>query len=372
MIFHQLNTGSCRSYLIGHDGAPEVIIVDPRLEFVPEYLKLLEKNHWRLTHVLDTHTHADHVSGATLLVKETACQYLMHRLSPVTTVSERIEDGTVLDVGGTRVQALYTPGHSHDSLSLWLPDKILTGDTLFLDDGGAGRDDLYGGDPGEHFDSLQRLGSLPDNLVVYPAHEYRGRTPSSLAEQKKHNPYLRYETKVAFVDFAHHQKFGAADWMAKVVQANIAGALTADAITMPTGQATCEPCTALVQGEPQNPCEPVNIPPAALNGISYITVSELQTDLAANPPVLLEVRESDELVGEYPALPGIVHIPVHELLSRVSELEANKNTTIISICKTGNRARTAAVLLLNQGFNDVKVLQGGMKAYREVEPKTKR
>jgi glyoxylase-like metal-dependent hydrolase (beta-lactamase superfamily II)/rhodanese-related sulfurtransferase len=364
MIFEQLNAGSCRSYVLGNSGAPEVIIVDPRLEFVPQYLHFLEKNKYRLTHVIDTHTHADHVSGAARLQRETGCSYLMHPSAPVTAVSERIIDGSKIDVGGLIVETLSTPGHSNDSISLVFSGHVLTGDALFLDDGGAGRDDLYSGDPGEHFETLQRLGSLSEQLVVYPAHEYRGRMPSTIAEQKKRNPYLRYETKKSFIDFVKTRQYGPAEWMGKIVEANIKAVTDPAEIPNQGGGAVCEASNLC---EAQNACEAVvgdsNYP--VVNMITPLELKEKNT--AAAEYLLLDVREPAELEGEFGSLDGVTTIPVGSLLERLPELENNKEKNIITVCKTGGRARTAANLLATNGFKKVSILQGGMKGYREME-----
>ncbi len=358
MIFQQLNPGSCRAYLVGNEASGEVMIIDPRLEFVPDYLRLLEKNHWRLTRIFDTHTHADHVSGAHLLKNETGAEYLMYQLSKVTPVSERIADGAVFDMGGIKVTALYTPGHSKDSLSLILPGKVLTGDALFLDDGGAGRDDLYGGDPGEHFESLQRLGSLPGDTIVYPGHEYRGFLPSSLDQQKKSNPYLHYQTKTSFIDFAKSRVYGPADWMAEVVKANLVGS------TKPVAapEADINTCESI------NICEAVDVTGdtlASVSSVKMITPAELMGE-QGEFPLLLDVRGAEELSGDLGSLPGIIHIPLTELMTRMPEISSDKTRQIVTICKTGNRARSAAMLLLANGFTSVRILAGGMKAYREA------
>lgn len=363
MIFEVLDNGSCRSYILGNVGVPDVVIIDPHMDFVPQYLEYLEKNKRRLTHVFDTHTHADHVSGAVVLQNETGCVYMMHKSSPVEPVSEHIEDGFSMNIGDVELSVLYTPGHSKDSISIILPDKILTGDALFLDEGGAGRDDLYGGDPDEHWESFQRVGGLSDDLLVYPGHDYRGRKPSTIGEQKVHNPYLRYKSKASYVSFSRELKFGIVPWMDDVVKTNIQGATEpVDIIPESTTGNTCEAQT-------QNPCEPAGAKdPSLPDSIHMITTPELQNKMTDDHElVLLDVREADELEADLGHLEGIVHIPVGEVLTRLSELEQYKNREVISICKVGGRAKTAALLLAGAGFSDIAILEGGMTAYRKYE-----
>ena len=187
MVFRQLNPHACRTYLIGIKDSNEVAIIDPVLDHLNDYTELLNKENLKLSYVIDTHTHADHISGASALRGITGCEYIMHKNAPAGCVSIRVSDGSELDLFGIKINVMHTPGHTKDAVSLIFQDRILTGDTLFLDDGGAGRDDLPGGDPGEHWESLKKIIKLPDHLVVYPAHEYRNRQPSAQGTQKKNN-----------------------------------------------------------------------------------------------------------------------------------------------------------------------------------------
>ena len=180
----QLNPHSCRSYLVGKNGSPEVMLIDPVLDHLDEYRELIEIENIKLLQVVDTHTHADHISGAPALKDITGCTYVMHTSAPSKCANYRVHDGDAWDCLGVPVRIMHTPGHTGDSICLVFPDWILTGDTLFLDDGGAGRDDLPGGDPAMHWESLKRLATLDERLTVYPAHDYRGREPSPLSRHR--------------------------------------------------------------------------------------------------------------------------------------------------------------------------------------------
>ncbi len=241
MTCEQLNPHACRTYQIGMDQSSEVVLIDPVLEHLQDYLTLLDKQNLKLTHVFDTHTHADHISGAAALKDITGCDYVMHAKAPARCPGVCVSDGdewSLFDQLPMRV--LETPGHTTDSVSIIFEDRIFTGDALFLDDGGAGRDDLPGGDPGAHWETLQKIRKLPDHLVVYPAHDYRDRTPSSLAVQKRTNPHLKERSKAEFVRYLEDLRLGAADWMKDVLEANYACAMDPGAAWIPVDAPACE------------------------------------------------------------------------------------------------------------------------------------
>jgi glyoxylase-like metal-dependent hydrolase (beta-lactamase superfamily II)/rhodanese-related sulfurtransferase len=354
MLFQQLNPHACRTYLAGRQGSSEVILIDPVLEHVDEYMELLDKKKLNLTHVIDTHTHADHISAGAVLKDLTGCGYVMHTKAPAHCVTFRLIDGFECHFGEIPVKVMHTPGHTKDSVSLIFPDRILTGDVLFLDDGGAGRDDLPGGDPGEHWESLQRILELPDHLVVYPAHEYRNRQPSSLGEQKQRNPHLKPRTKEEYIDYLDGLKLGPAEWMKDVLKANYACARDPKAAWIPVDVPACEVKGTLEHGV--NDQQVASIPVGELK-------RRLDTDKA---PVLLDVRESEELKGELGHLPGIKHVPIGDLSKRVAELEAGKDKEVVTVCKSGGRAHTAAQILMQAGFKHVYVLAGGMTAWSQT------
>lgn len=357
--FEQLNTNGCVSYFLASPSARKAWLVDPLLVDTDRYLALLKQHGCALEGVIDTHTHADHLSAGAWLVNETKCFYLMHESSGVKCVTDRVSDALEIDLHDVKVHLMHTPGHTRDSMCVILPDRILTGDCLFLDDGGAGRDDLPGGDPSAHFESLQRLRQLPDDLTVYPGHDYRRRSPSTLAVQKDRNPFFKPGTSEEYVNFIQELKLGPADWMKLVLKANSDCVTDASAVYVPTGMSSCE-----VMGT-MSTC-------ASSQEVQHVSPSELSTQLAmahkygCESPILLDVRESAELTGELGHLPHIIHIPVGTLESRLTELDYAKNREIVTICKIGGRAKTAAKLLLSAGYANVKVMTGGMTGWNEV------
>ena len=355
MIFKQLNKTSCKTYLIGSETTKEVIIVDPVLGQVNEYVSLLKNEGLRLTHVLDTHTHADHISGAGALADVTGAVYVMHQNSPVRCVAFRVPDGFDCHLSDIPVKVMHTPGHTKDSMCLIFSDRILTGDTLFLDDGGAGRTDLPGGDPGEHWESLQKIMKLPDHLVVYPAHEYRGREPSGLGEQKKRNPNLQPRSKEAYITWLTDMKLGPADWMNDVLKANYDCTRDPKAVRIPADAPACE-----TKG---------TTPGTAEQQVPTISVAEVKRRVETNQldgTVILDVREPAEFKGELRAIQGARNIPVGQITQRLKELEKFKDKEIITVCRSGARAHTAAAILLKAGFRKVFNMSGGMTAYRQA------
>jgi rhodanese-related sulfurtransferase len=290
---------------------------------------------------VDTHTHADHLSAAAALTDRTGCAYVMHANAPAPCVSERVSDGATLDLAGVKMKVIHTPGHTRDGICLAFGGAVLTGDTLFLDDGGAGRDDLPGGDPGEHYDSLQRILTLPESTTVLPAHDYRDRAPSHLARQKVSNPLLRPRSKEEFVSYLQGLCLGPAEWMKEVLKANHACSRDPRAVEIP---------------REVNACEVMGSGPSG--GISPLELRRRMK--SAEAPVLLDVREIPELTGDVGHIPGITHIPLGSLGARVGELESSRDREIVIICRSGARAAAAARFLNQTGFSKVEVLAGGM------------
>ena len=354
MIFRQLNPHSCKTYLIGPENSKDVALVDPVLEHLNEYLELLRKDKLKLRYVIDTHTHADHISGCSSLKDLTDCEYVMHTKAPAHCIGLRVNDGFEWHIDNLPIKVMHTPGHTTDSMCLILPDRIMTGDTLFLDDGGAGRDDLPGGDPGAHWESLNRIMELPDNLIVYPAHDYRNRTPSSLANQKITNPHLKPRSKQEFIKYLEDLKLGPAEWMKDVLKANYACARDPKSTWVPVDAPACEIKGTLEHGV--NDMQVADIP-----------AEDLKRRLDANKaPVILDVREKKELVDKLGHLPGIKHIPIGSLTNRLSELEENKDEEIVTVCRSGGRAHTAAQILMQAGFKHVYNLEGGMLNWNKL------
>jgi len=352
MDCRQLNPHSCKTYLLTQKGSSSAVMIDPVLDHLGDYTELLKRENLRLSHVIDTHTHADHISCAAALKDMLDASYAMHGSAPAQCVDRDLHDGDTIELAdGVSARVLHTPGHTADSVSLIVENRIFTGDALFLDDGGAGRDDLPGGDPAAHWESLRRFRQLPDDLVVHPAHDYRSREPSSLGSQKRTNPHLAPRSREEFVRYLEDLKLGPADWMKDILEANYACARDPKAAWIPVDTPACEVKGTLAIG----------VNDVQVQGVE---ASELQEAVrVAEPPLLLDVREADELAGPLGHIPGVVHIPIGELSSRLPELEPRRGEPIVVVCRSGSRAHTAAQIMTVDGFSRVKVLKGGMLAW---------
>ena len=200
MIFRQLfdHASSTFSYLVASRPGGEALLVDPVLENVDRYTRLVSELDLRLVLAVDTHLHADHVTGLGRLHAETGCVTAMGEMTRAECLQARFADGEKLRLDGIDITAVYTPGHTDDSYSFVMPDRVLTGDTLLIR--GTGRTDFQNGDAGAQYDSLfGRLLKLPEKTLVYPAHDYNGMTVSTIGEEIRHNPRLQAGDRAAYV-----------------------------------------------------------------------------------------------------------------------------------------------------------------------------
>lgn len=353
MIFKQLNDDACKTYVIANEKTKEAVLIDPVIIYQDKYTDFLNDNGLKLTHVIDTHTHADHISAGSSLVESTGCEYVMFEKAPAKCVTLRVSEGDILEAAGQKFKFLHTPGHTRDSLSMITDNLFFTGDFLFLDDGGAGRDDLPGGDPAAHWDSFQKLNDLPDELIVYPAHDYRDRKPTKLRKQKIENPHLKARTKNEFVAYIEDLKLGPADWMADVLKANYSCSTDPDAAYIPKDSPACE-----VMG---------TLDPALENiSVNYISFSKLADKLSEDNTTIIDVREAYELNDELGHIKGALNMPMGHLMAKIHKSDIRKDADIVLVCRSGARAETAARELINDGYLNISVLMGGMIAWREA------
>ena len=189
MIFESISSGGCRSYLIGCEETCAAALIDPELSQIDRYNALAARHGLRFRYLIDTHTHADHFSATRQLANQLDAPVVMHRASPAPFVDLRLEGGDLLVVGRLRLQSLYTPGHTNDSMCLSVADRVFTGDTLLI--GATGRTDLPSGDAAALHESLfQGVLKLDPALMIFPAHEYKGRSHSTIAQELAENPRL--------------------------------------------------------------------------------------------------------------------------------------------------------------------------------------
>ncbi|HET7687934.1 MAG TPA: MBL fold metallo-hydrolase [Candidatus Macondimonas sp.] len=223
MLFRQLydlDTGTY-TYLLAARPGGEAVIIDPVLEQINAYLQLLRELDVRLVKAIDTHTHADHVTAMGQLRDTTGCVTIMGEQTKAECVSLRVKDGEHIAVDGLTLRALYTPGHTDESYSFLMDDRVFTGDTLLIR--GTGRTDFQNGDARAQYDSLfNKLLTLPEDTLVYPGHDYKGWTVSTIGEEKRHNPRLQVHSVEEYVNIMNNLKLPNPKYMDVAVPANLA------------------------------------------------------------------------------------------------------------------------------------------------------
>ena len=222
MIFRQLFDAESftYSYLLASRHGGEALLIDSVLGRVDRYLQLLDELDLRLVKVIDTHVHADHITGMGCLRDRTKCVTVMGDRSPADVVSMRVKHGDTIDIEGISLEVIYTPGHTIDSCCFRLADRVFTGDTLLIR--GTGRTDFQGGDARDAYDSLfNKLLILPDETLVYPGHDYKGDTVSTIGEERAHNPRLQVRSADEYVEIMDNLNLPNPKQMDVAVPANI-------------------------------------------------------------------------------------------------------------------------------------------------------
>ena len=190
---------STYTYVIASAKGREAIIIDPVIENIDRYIQILEELDLKLVKVIDTHIHADHITGASKLKQVTSCTTLMGEHTPAETVEIKVADGEIIEIDNLKIKSLYTPGHTSDSYSFLLDNFIFTGDTLLIN--GTGRTDFQNGSSKDAYNSLfNNLLKLPEETLVYPGHDYNGKFSSTIGNEKKFNPRLQVNSEDEYVD----------------------------------------------------------------------------------------------------------------------------------------------------------------------------
>ena len=205
MIFKQLfdKTSSTYTYLISSGPGREAIIIDPVLEHVNNYINLLNKLNLKLVKVIDTHIHADHITGMSELKKQTDCETVMGEKTPADVVTIKLKDQENIFIDKIKIKAVYTPGHTYESFSFIMEDRVFTGDTLLIN--GTGRTDFQNGNPYDSYNSIFNiLLKLPDKTKVYPAHDYNGNLFSTIETERKNNPRLQVKSADEYADIMNN------------------------------------------------------------------------------------------------------------------------------------------------------------------------
>ena len=201
MIFKQVfdTKTSTYTYLIASAKGREAVIIDPVLENVEEYISVLKQLDLKLVKVIDTHIHADHITGASKLKQATNCITIMGEHTPADTVEIKVKDDEIINIDNLKIRSMYTPGHTSDSYSFLLDNYLFTGDTLLIN--GTGRTDFQNGSSKDAYNSLfNNLLKLPEETLVYPGHDYNGKFSSTIGNEKKFNPRLQVKNVDEYVD----------------------------------------------------------------------------------------------------------------------------------------------------------------------------
>jgi glyoxylase-like metal-dependent hydrolase (beta-lactamase superfamily II)/rhodanese-related sulfurtransferase len=315
--------GNCYSYFI--IDSKQAILVDPHISLVEQYSKKLTKKGLSLIGIVDTHTHADHISAAAILKKKYDVSLYMSERSVSSIATTRIKDDDAITVGTTKVKAIYTPGHTDDSISLLTGHgDLFTGDVLLINS--VGRMDFQNGSPEDMFDSLDNLANLPGETVIRPAHDYKGNLISTITEQKKTNPFLLEKDKARFCENARSKIMPKPSNMDIIIKTN-------------------------QQGTAEN--------------FSMISPKQAYDKLKEPNSILLDVRTDQELKEISVESENVRHIPLQSLSSSLESLSADDSYYVL--CRSGHRATMAAMQLLQNGFTKLAVIEGGLISWDKAK-----
>jgi glyoxylase-like metal-dependent hydrolase (beta-lactamase superfamily II)/rhodanese-related sulfurtransferase len=348
MIFRQLfdAVSSTYSYLLAGRRGAEALIIDPVLEKVDRYLQLLRELDLRLVKAVDTHLHADHITALGALRDRTHCITVMGEQSRVDVVSMRVADGDRLQIEGVELEVLYTPGHTDDSYCFRMEDRVFTGDTLLIR--GTGRTDFQNGDARAQYESIfGRLLRLPDETLIYPAHDYKGDTVSTIGEERRYNPRLQVKSIDEYIELMHNLKLANPKMMDVAVPANMKVGLHQDEVVRRDCALTPEQAIGMVGGP---------------------------------DVVLIDLRERTER-ERHGVIPGSLHVPYPDLEESTAPggmLHALATATgkrLLFYCAFGERSAMAVQSAQDAGLSSCH-LQGGLAAWKaaggRLEPAQKR
>ena len=336
MIFRQsFDSISCTyTYLLASRSGGEALIIDPVLEKVDRYLRLLDELDLTLAKAVDTHVHADHVTGLGALRDATHCVTVMGKESEVDKVSMRVGDGDRIEIEGLVLDVLHTPGHTGDSYSFLMDDRVFTGDTLLIR--GTGRTDFQNGDATAAYDSLfNKLLTLPDETRVYPGHDYKGDTVSTIGEEKAFNPRLQVSSAEAYAEIMNNLNLPDPTMMDEVVPANLTIGFSGDAPDI---------------GEHTIPAD------QAMERIGYAET------------MFIDLREDSERARDG-VIPGSVHMPYQSLRANIrpggllTAIASNPDRELMLYCAFGERSALAYGRMHEAGFVNTCHLEGGLDAW---------
>jgi glyoxylase-like metal-dependent hydrolase (beta-lactamase superfamily II)/rhodanese-related sulfurtransferase len=340
MIFRQLfdSVSGTYTYLLASRRGGEALIIDPVLEKVERYLQLVAELDLKLVKAVDTHLHADHITGLGTLRDRTHCITVMGEMSKVDVVSLRVAEGDKLAIEGVSLDVLYTPGHTDDSYSFLLGDRVFTGDTLLIR--GTGRTDFQNGDPRAQYESIfGKLLKLPEETLVFPAHDYKGETASTIGEERRFNPRLQVKSIDEYVDLMNNLKLPNPKMMDVAVPANLHVGLHQEEVAK--------------RGWGLSPTQAMK--------------------LLGRPGVaLVDLRETSER-DKHGIIPGSLHAPYPDLARNVQPggrlyvLASNEDRRIVFYCAFGERSAMAVQAAQDAGLLSACHVAGGFDAWKKAE-----
>lgn len=336
MLFEQVATGGCQSYLIGCEGTCAAALIDPEISQIDRYLALAARHGLRIHYVIDTHTHADHFSATQQIGRRLGVPIAMHQASPAPFVDMRLGDGELVVLWLLRIHVHHTPGHTRDSMCLHVEDRVFTVDTLLI--GATGRTDLPTGDPEALHDSLfNKLLRFDPALKIFPAHDYKGAGSSTIEQELARNPRLQKRDRAEFVEMMRNLNLSMPTHITEALRTNMTGGKT-------VAQLLADAAAV--------------VPFMSLAGLKALTEAG-DSDL-----IVLDVRERDAYESGH--VPGARLLPRGQLELRVNDDLRDPTCRILTVCEFGRVSTLAAATLRQLGFLRVVALDGGMKAWREA------
>jgi glyoxylase-like metal-dependent hydrolase (beta-lactamase superfamily II)/rhodanese-related sulfurtransferase len=339
MIFRQLfdSVSGTYSYLLASRAGGEALILDPVLEKADRYCQLLRELDLRLVKAVDTHLHADHVTGLGELRDRTQCITIMGEQSKADVVSMRVSDGDKVMIEGLSLDVMYTPGHTDDSYSYLMGDRVFTGDTLLIR--GTGRTDFQNGSSREQYESIfNRLLKLPDETFVFPAHDYKGDTVSTIGEERRYNPRLQVRNVDEYIELMANLKLPNPKMMDVAVPANMHVGLHQEDL--------------------------------ARQGLALTALDAIKS--LGRPDILLvDLRETSER-AKHGTISGALHAPypsINENLQpggMLREVAAATGRRVVFFCAFGERSAMAVAAAKNAGLANTAHIEGGIDAWKKV------
>ena len=317
--------------MIGSRAGGEALIIDPVLEKVDSYIKLLEQLDVKLVKVIDTHIHADHISGIAELRDRTNCVTIMGDATKADVVSMRVADNEVIKLEKLELKSLYTPGHTDDSFSFMMNDRIFSGDTLLIR--GTGRTDFQNGDPYDSYNSIfERLLKLPENTLLYPAHDYNGNTVSTIGEEKKFNPRLQVNSAEEYVKIMNNLNLSNPKMMDIAVPAN----------------------------------QQLGINLERQKKINGLDVDAFYHKIKSEEYQLIDLRENNE-IKKIGTIKNSLNIPFQDFLDSIKNNSSNFNKNLLLFCAIGERSTLATQVIRSYDILNSYHLIGGIKEWIKKE-----